>query len=118
MNRSINSEYANKLKMNAIVEYILDNGENFDYFELAQIMEMTYKQLRIEMQKLIDKKILVIRNDVIQVSIITKTISENRKKNIVQNISDSDIIEDSTNYIPLRFSEKFKGYGLEGGICQ
>lgn len=103
-------DYSRKIKEREILHFIYENGENFDYMELASHMEMTYGQLRKVIKRLLEKQQLVVKEGVLKTSVIYETIYKNQEKEVIENHAHSDLTEDHSVYIPQNFRSKFAGY--------
>lgn len=97
--------YCEQLKINAIKRYIALKGHGFDYGELAEHMGMTYKQLRGYIQRLIEGEEIIFEDGVIVLKEKEKNV-----RNLVQIEKRCDRIIEAQEYIPSKFSKKFKGY--------
>ncbi|MCM1119248.1 MAG: hypothetical protein NC543_07810 [bacterium] len=103
-------DYSRKIKEREILHFIYENGENFDYMELASHMEMTYGQLRKEIRRLLEKQQLVVREGVLKVSFLYEASYYMQEKEAVEYHLHSDLTEDQSVYIPQNFRSKFAGY--------
>lgn len=110
MSRVCKNEYAQKIKQREIMLYIFDNGEDFDLKELAEHMEMTYAQLRKEINTLLKKKRLVVKDGVLKVSIIYENIISKKEAEPLEINEKNDIIKEKELYLPKSFRNKFSGY--------
>lgn len=109
MNALSKDEYSKIIKQREIKLYILENGENFDFENLAIHMEMTYAQLRKEIRLLLEEKKLVVRNGIIKVPIIDEYIFIKKEVNL-QKKDHKYVIKNNQIYLPKNFQIKFGGY--------
>jgi len=100
--------YVDELKRNAIKNYILATNGEFDYEDLAELMGMTFMQLR---KYLIRMKV---RGDII-IEEGCLSVKEDYYHRFCNELSydykiKCDKILDADKYVPKDFQKNFKGY--------
>lgn len=110
MRRVCTDEYSQNIKQREIISYILENGEDFDLKKLAEHMEMTYFQLRKEMNSLLENGRLVVKDGVIVASAECEKIFLRKETDSLEKYQKDDTMEEGQVYLPRDFQNKFSGY--------